>query len=127
MNTEITKAVAVVGPGAIGTTVAAVPHEVDCAPLLCGRTARDHLTLLEDGRSMIIPGPLLAAASDGSRLRYICSLVCTLFQPTKCSGDRWQGKITARGTATQGERHGYIRNRVSNSWKTCIIKEFFSE
>ncbi|WP_241082676.1 oxidoreductase [Achromobacter xylosoxidans] len=58
MNTEITPVVAVVGPGAIGTTVAAMLHEVGRTPLLCGRTSRDHLTLLEGGRAMTVPGPV---------------------------------------------------------------------
>ncbi len=56
MNTEINMAVAIVGPGAIGTTIAAMLHEVGRTPLLCGRTPRDHLTLQEDGRSMTVPG-----------------------------------------------------------------------
>ncbi|GGC10330.1 hypothetical protein GCM10007205_19280 [Oxalicibacterium flavum] len=57
MNTEINMAVAVVGPGAIGTTVAAMLHEVGRTPVLCGRTPRDHLALQEDGRSMTVPRP----------------------------------------------------------------------
>ncbi|CAM3958044.1 2-dehydropantoate 2-reductase [Bordetella tumbae] len=58
MATKIIPVVAVVGPGAIGTTVAAMLHEVGRTPLLCGRTPRDHLTLLEDGRPMTVPGPV---------------------------------------------------------------------
>jgi len=58
MNTEPKTAVAVVGPGAIGTTIAAMLHDVDRTPLLCGRTPRDHLTLLEDGGSITVPGPV---------------------------------------------------------------------
>lgn len=58
MNPEINPVVAVVGPGAIGTTVAAMLHEVGRTPLLCGRTPRDHLTLLEEGRSVTVPGPV---------------------------------------------------------------------
>lgn len=58
MNAEINPIVAVVGPGAIGTTVAAMLHEIGRTPLLCGRTSRDHLTLLEGGRSRIVPGPV---------------------------------------------------------------------
>ena len=45
MNPEINPGVAVVGPGAIGTTIAAALHEVGRTPLLCGRSPRDHLTL----------------------------------------------------------------------------------
>ena len=40
--------VAVVGPGAIGTTVAAALHEVGRTPTLCGRTAREQLELRDD-------------------------------------------------------------------------------
>lgn len=58
MNTEINTAVAVLGPGAIGTTVAAALHEVGRTPLLCGRTPRDHLTLQDGDRLITVPGPV---------------------------------------------------------------------
>ncbi|HEY0216831.1 MAG TPA: oxidoreductase, partial [Cellulomonas sp.] len=52
-------AVAVVGPGAIGTTVAAALHQAGRTPVLCGRTARDHLELTgTEGRSVVVPGPV---------------------------------------------------------------------
>lgn len=50
--------VAVVGPGAIGTTVAAALHEAGRAPVLCGRTARDGLELEAAGETVAIPGPV---------------------------------------------------------------------
>lgn len=50
--------VAVVGPGAIGTTVTAALHEVGHTPMVCGRTAREHLELrVEEGR-VVVPGPV---------------------------------------------------------------------
>ncbi|SFU06690.1 ketopantoate reductase [Kosakonia arachidis] len=58
MSTEINMVVAIVGPGAIGTTVAAVLHEVGHTPLLCGRTPRDHLTLQDGDRLITVPGPI---------------------------------------------------------------------
>ncbi|PIF07592.1 oxidoreductase [Candidatus Pantoea floridensis] len=58
MNPEINPGVAVVGPGAIGTTIAAALHEVGRTPLLCGRSPRDHLTLQNDGRFVTVPGPV---------------------------------------------------------------------
>lgn len=51
--------VAVVGPGAIGTTVAAALHEVGRTPRLCGRTAREHLELHVEGDRVAVPGPVL--------------------------------------------------------------------
>ena len=58
MDAEINTIVAVVGPGAIGTTVAAALHEVGRTPLLCGRTPRDHLTLQDGDHYVTGPGPV---------------------------------------------------------------------
>ncbi|OUE14927.1 2-dehydropantoate 2-reductase [Clavibacter michiganensis subsp. michiganensis] len=51
-------AVAVVGPGAIGTSVAAALHEAGVPVLLCGRTARDRLVLVADDATVVVPGPV---------------------------------------------------------------------
>jgi 2-dehydropantoate 2-reductase len=51
--------VGVVGPGAIGTTVAAALHEAGRTPILCGRTAREYLTLRDEGGRIEVPGPVL--------------------------------------------------------------------
>lgn len=59
MNTAVPTAIAVVGPGAIGTTVAAALHEAGRTPLLCGRTPRDHLVLRDGDRLVTVPGPVL--------------------------------------------------------------------
>lgn len=40
--------VALLGPGAIGTTIAAVLHEAGRKPVLCGRTAHQRLILRRD-------------------------------------------------------------------------------
>lgn len=53
------ESIAVVGPGAIGTTVAAALHEAGRAPLLCGRAAREHLVLEHADGSIVVPGPVL--------------------------------------------------------------------
>jgi 2-dehydropantoate 2-reductase len=52
--------IAVVGPGAIGSTVAACLHQAGHTPLLCGRTARDHLDVRPDptvltGERIVVP------------------------------------------------------------------------
>ncbi len=51
--------VALIGPGAIGTTIAAVLHEVGRTPLLCGRTAHPQLILRHDEGEVVVPGPVL--------------------------------------------------------------------
>ncbi|MBF4630965.1 oxidoreductase [Clavibacter michiganensis subsp. phaseoli] len=51
--------VAVVGPGAIGTSVAAALHEAGVPVLLCGRSARERLELRTGGRTtIVVPGPV---------------------------------------------------------------------
>ncbi|UIN30388.1 oxidoreductase [Microbacterium binotii] len=50
--------VAVVGPGAIGTTVAAALHEVGRTPRLYGRTGRTHLEFREGEHRIQVPGPV---------------------------------------------------------------------
>ncbi|GAA3648975.1 oxidoreductase [Microbacterium marinilacus] len=50
--------VAVVGPGAIGTTVAAALHEAGRTPQLCGRTPRRSLELRTGDERIVVPGPV---------------------------------------------------------------------
>ncbi|TCV98365.1 oxidoreductase [Biostraticola tofi] len=58
MNLSEHPTIALIGPGAIGTTVAAALHEVGHTPTLCGRTARDRLDLRHDGGHIVVPGPV---------------------------------------------------------------------
>jgi 2-dehydropantoate 2-reductase len=55
---EAAPRVAVVGPGAIGTSVAAALHEAGVPVLLCGRTTRDRLVLVADDATVVVPGPV---------------------------------------------------------------------
>lgn len=58
MDIEAVTSVAIVGPGAIGTTLAAVLQDAGRTPLLCGRTSRDSLTLHDGDRVVTVPGPV---------------------------------------------------------------------
>lgn len=58
--------VAVVGPGAIGTVIAAALHDAGRAPMLCGRTPRESLTLRIDDERIIVPGPVHTDPRDVS-------------------------------------------------------------
>jgi 2-dehydropantoate 2-reductase len=54
---------ALVGPGAIGSTLAALLHTQGHPVLLCGRSARDHLEVrpdadVDDGKPIVVPGPV---------------------------------------------------------------------
>ncbi len=50
--------IALLGPGAIGTTIAAALYEAGHTPMLYGRTARSHLELTLDDASIRVPGPV---------------------------------------------------------------------
>jgi 2-dehydropantoate 2-reductase len=51
--------IAVVGPGAVGSTVAACLHSAGFPVVLCGRTFRDHLDVRPDcSDPIVVPGPV---------------------------------------------------------------------
>ncbi|RPD97822.1 oxidoreductase [Candidatus Pantoea deserta] len=51
--------IALLGPGAIGTTIAAALHQAGRTPRLCGRTAHAGLILRHDDGETVVPGPVL--------------------------------------------------------------------
>jgi 2-dehydropantoate 2-reductase len=56
--------IAIVGPGAIGATIAALMHDAGHRVLLCGRTARESVEVrpdpsVSDGGPIVVPGPVL--------------------------------------------------------------------
>lgn len=52
--------IALVGPGAIGSTVAAVLHAAGHAVTVCGHTPRDRIEVRPDGKQpIVVPGPVL--------------------------------------------------------------------
>jgi 2-dehydropantoate 2-reductase len=59
-----TSNVAVVGPGAIGTTVAAALHQAGRTPRLYGRTARDQLVLRTAAERIVVPGPVRVEVTE---------------------------------------------------------------
>ena len=51
--------IALVGPGAVGTTVAALLHKSGHSVLVCGHTPRDSIELRpDDGDPIVVPGPV---------------------------------------------------------------------
>ena len=59
MTTRDLPSVALVGPGAIGTTVAASLHEAGRTPMICGRSAHERLVLRHDDGEIVVPGPVV--------------------------------------------------------------------
>jgi 2-dehydropantoate 2-reductase len=57
--------IAVVGPGAIGSTIAAFLHAAGHPLLLCGHTPRDSIEVRPDGEDpIVVPGPVLTDPAD---------------------------------------------------------------
>ncbi|MGV0742520.1 oxidoreductase [Mycolicibacterium sp. XJ870] len=57
--------IAVVGPGAIGSTVAALLHAAERPVLLCGRTPRSAIEVRPDDRDpIVVPGPVHTDPTD---------------------------------------------------------------
>lgn len=79
-------AIALVGPGAIGTTVAAALHQAGRTPVLCGRTRRDRLTLLDGDRRIEVPGPVLTDPAQIDRKMDLVFLAVKATQTEAASG-----------------------------------------
>lgn len=78
--------VALLGPGAIGTTVAAALHEAGRPPLLCGRTPHACLRLRHDDGEIRVPGPVL---TDPVAIRHAVTLLFVAVKTTQvaqCAG-----------------------------------------
>lgn len=86
MTPETDTAIAIVGPGAIGTTVAAALHQAGRTPLLCGRTPRDRLTLLDGDRRVDVPGPVLTDPDQTGRKMDLVFLAVKATQTEAASG-----------------------------------------
>lgn len=94
--TDTPPMIAVVGPGAIGTTVAAVLHEVGRTPLLCGRSSRDHLTLRDGDRFITVPGPV---RTDPAQIAQTVDLVFLAVKATQIAAAAdWLAVLSSAGT-----------------------------
>ncbi|MGE2818067.1 oxidoreductase [Mycobacterium heidelbergense] len=57
--------IALVGPGAVGTTVAALLYKAGHSVLVCGHTPRDSIELRPDGEEpIVVPGPVLTDPAE---------------------------------------------------------------
>jgi 2-dehydropantoate 2-reductase len=75
--------IALIGPGAIGTTVAAALHEAGRTPVVCGRTALARLELRFDGGQLTVPGPI---QTDPAAIDSTVDLVFVAVKSTQIEG-----------------------------------------
>ncbi len=84
--------IAVVGPGAVGTTVAAYLYAAGHPVLLCGRTPRAHLELRPDGADpIVVPGPV---CTDPDEVSGAVGVVLLAIKATQnADGGRWLSRL----------------------------------
>ncbi|HCL6630316.1 TPA: oxidoreductase [Citrobacter amalonaticus] len=96
--------IALVGPGAIGTTIAAVLHEVDRTPVLCGRTPHPQLILRHDEGEIIVPGPVL---SNPAAISHPFDLVFVALKTTQVADSAgWLAALCDKNTVVCALQNG---------------------
>src|SRR6478736_3990726 len=84
--------IAVVGPGAIGSTMAALLHAAGHQVLLCGHTPRDRIEVRPDALDpIVVPGPVLTDPADVDGPVHIVLLAVKDTQNQSASG--WLGRL----------------------------------
>lgn len=95
---------ALIGPGAIGTTIAAVLHEVDRTPVLCGRTAHPQLILRHDEGEVVVPGPVL---TDPAAISHPFDLVFVAVKTTQVADSaHWLAALCDENTVVCALQNG---------------------
>lgn len=84
--------IALIGPGAVGTTVAALLHQAGHSVLVCGRSARDNIELRPDGQEpIVVPGPV---HTDPGEISGTVDLVILAVKATQNAGAAtWLSKL----------------------------------
>jgi len=96
--------IALLGPGAIGTTIAAALHEVGRTPVLCGRTAHPQLILRHDEGEIVVPGPVL---SDPAALHKPFDLVFVAVKTTQVADSAgWLATLCDENTVVCALQNG---------------------
>ena len=84
--------IALVGPGAVGTTVAALLYKAGHPVLVCGRTARHSIELRPDGADpIVVPGPVHTDPDDVSGPVDLVVLAVKATQNDAAAG--WLGRL----------------------------------
>jgi len=102
--TVMNPTVAIVGPGAIGTTVAAALHEVGRTPAIYGRTPRANVELSAGETRIVVPGPV---RTDPSETDGPVDLVLLAVKATQVEGAApWLRALCGPGTVVCALQNG---------------------
>ncbi|MEI7062796.1 oxidoreductase [Dickeya chrysanthemi] len=105
---------ALLGPGAIGTTIAAVLHEVGRTPRLCGRTAHPQLILRRDDDTVVVPGPVL---NNPAVISHPFDLVFVAVKTTQiASSADWLATLCDENTVVCALQNGVEQKKLLEPW-----------
>lgn len=83
--------IALIGPGAIGTTIAAILHEAGHTPTICSRSVLTNLSLQFDEQQIVIPGP---TCNQPDNIKHPYNLVFVAVKSTQIEGTTpWLAKL----------------------------------
>ncbi len=88
------------GPGAVGTTVAALLHRAGHPVLVCGRTPRDRIELRPDGAEpIVVPGPVHTDPADTDGIDGPADVVILAVKATQTvDAAAWLARLCAEHT-----------------------------
>lgn len=97
--------IAVVGPGAIGSTVAALAYDAGHKVLLCGRSARDSIEVRPDNAApIVVPGPVL---TDPAQIEGPVDVVLLAVKDTQTpDAASWLRRLCDEGTVVCALQNG---------------------
>lgn len=102
--------IALLGPGAIGTTVAAALHEVGRTPAIYGRTAQERLALRYDGGRVVVPGPV---RTDPAGVETTFDLVFVALKSTQVEAAApWLAALCGQGTVVCVLQNGVEQKKL---------------
>jgi len=106
--------IALIGPGAIGTTIAAVLHEAGRTPQLCGRTAHPQLILRHDEGEIVVPGPVL---TDPTKAEHPFDLVFVAVKTTQNADSAgWLSALCDENTVVCALQNGVEQQAGLEPW-----------
>lgn len=106
--------IALIGPGAIGTTIAAVLHDAGRTPLLCGRTAHPELRLRYDEGETVVPGPVL---TDPAVITRPAGLVFVAVKTTQnADSAEWLRALCDESTVVCALQNGVEQKAQLEAW-----------
>jgi len=106
--------IALLGPGAIGTTIAAALHEAGRTPQLCGRTAHPQLILRHDEGEVVVPRPVM---TDPAAIDRPFDLVFVAVKTTQIADSaRWLARLCDENSVVCALQNGVEQQALLQPW-----------